>query len=80
MKSFVGILVYIDQSQIFNLKTYHNLLFSQLTQAEIRAFFYGYFHEGFELNSYEKSLIKKFFLQYDGRDLIQPKDIELLKD
>lgn len=78
-KSFVGILVYVDESQISNRNNYYNLLFSQLTQAEIRVFFYGYFHNGFELSGYEKNLVKNFFLRYDGRDLIYPRDIQLFQ-
>lgn len=78
-KSFVALLVYIDESQISNRNNYYNLLFSQLTQAEIRVFFYGYFHNGFELSGYEKTLVKNFFMRYDGRDLIYPRDIQLFQ-
>lgn len=79
-KAFVGILTYMDQSKISNRENYFNLVFNQLTQAEIRAFFYGFFYEGFEFSTYEKSLIKFFFLRYNGRDLRFKKDIGLLED
>ena len=79
-KLFVGVLVYIDESQISNRDNYYNLLFSQLTQAEIRVFFYGYFHDGFELSEHEKKLIRNFFLRYNGRDLIYQRDIKLFQD
>jgi hypothetical protein len=80
IKSLVGILLFIDRSQIEDKENYHNLLFSQLTQAEIRVYFYGYFYEGFPFYPEEKKLIRQFFVRFKGRDLLQERDIQLLED
>lgn len=75
MRAFVAILLFIEIAEIQEKKKYHNLLFSQLSQAETRCFFYGYFYDGFELTLHEKKLIKDFFIQYEGRNLVNRNDI-----
>jgi hypothetical protein len=77
IKSLVNILVFINQANVLNKEIYYRLVFSQLTEAEIRAYFYGYFHEGFNLDEEEKKIFRDFILRYNGKGLIKPDDLDL---
>lgn len=79
VKLLVRILIYIDQSKMVSKDLYFDLLFGQLTEAEIRAYFYGYFYEGFKLTHEEKIAYRKFFIRYNGRDLINEAHINWMK-
>lgn len=79
VKLFSSILVYIERSKVFPKDIYFELLFGQLTEAEIRAYYYGYFHEGFKLSEEEKNSYRKFFIRYQGRDLIDENHINWIK-
>jgi len=80
MKSFVGVLEFIELSSVPNKTNYFNLLFSQLTQAEIRTYFYGCFVPDFShFSEREEKLVKDFFLLYHGKELMYKKDILLAK-
>lgn len=78
IKSFIGILYFIEIGEVQNKERYYSLLFNQMSQAEVRVIFYGYFHQGFQLNTKEKALLKNFFLKFNGRELLDSSDIDLM--
>ncbi len=79
IKLFARILVFIENRPVESKDLYSELFFMQLTEGEIRVYFYGFFHDDFKLAEVEKKVYKQFFIKNEGKGLIKEEHVNWMK-